>query len=133
EEATHEQPVTVPMKRRSEWTAERASTVTPLASPAVRRRAREMHVDLHELQGSGPNGRITHGDVDVYLRSDVLPQSSRRAPGSHTTEIQMAGLRRRIAEKMVVSSSEIPHFTYVEEMDITELEALREHLNSRRT
>jgi 2-oxoisovalerate dehydrogenase E2 component (dihydrolipoyl transacylase) len=105
----------------------------PLASPAVRRRAREMQVDLHEIEGTGPNGRITHGDVDVHLRTEFVPTTSRRAPGSHTTEVHLAGLRRRIAEKMVTSSSEIPHFTYIEEVDITELESLREHLNSHRT
>jgi 2-oxoisovalerate dehydrogenase E2 component (dihydrolipoyl transacylase) len=107
--------------------------VQPQASPAVRRRARELHVDLQHVHGSGPNGRITHADVDVHLRSEVSPSSQRRTLGSHTTEIQMVGMRRRIAEKMVVSNTQIPHFTYVEEIDITELEALREHLNGNRT
>src|SRR5215475_7149115 len=105
----------------------------PQASPAVRRRARELHVNLHDVHGSGPNGRITHGDIDVHLRSEVSPSSPRRPYGSHTTEIQMVGMRRRIAEKMVVSNSQIPHFSYLEEIDITELEALREHLNASRT
>ena len=107
----------------------------PQASPAVRRRARELHVDLQHVHGSGPNGRITHGDIDVHLRSEVSPSPSaqRRPFGSHTTEIQMVGMRRRIAEKMVVSNSQIPHFSYIEEIDITELEALREHLNASRT
>jgi 2-oxoisovalerate dehydrogenase E2 component (dihydrolipoyl transacylase) len=107
----------------------------PQASPAVRRRARELHVDLQHVNGSGPNGRITHGDIDVHLRSEVspLPASNRRPYGSHTTEIQMVGMRRRIAEKMVVSNTQIPHFTYIEEIDITELESLREHLNESRT
>jgi 2-oxoisovalerate dehydrogenase E2 component (dihydrolipoyl transacylase) len=105
----------------------------PQASPAVRRRARELHVDLQNVHGTGPNGRITHADVDVHLRSEVSPSGPRRSVGSHTTEIQMVGMRRRIAEKMVVSNSQIPHFTYVEEVDITELESLREHLNGART
>jgi 2-oxoisovalerate dehydrogenase E2 component (dihydrolipoyl transacylase) len=100
----------------------------------VRRRARELHVDLRQVSGSGPNGRITHSDVDVFLRSEISPSTaSRRMVGSHTTEIQMVGLRRRIAEKMVVSNTQIPHFTYIEEIDITELESLREHLNAGRT
>ncbi|MGD9634239.1 MAG: dihydrolipoamide acetyltransferase family protein, partial [Pirellulales bacterium] len=112
-----------------------AVAAAPLASPAVRRRAREMRVDLSSVVGSGPNGRITHGDVDGYLRTEFAPAPSgpRRTPSSHTTEVHLAGLRRRIAEKMVVSSSEIPHFTYIEEVDITELEALRDHLNRNRT
>ena len=134
-------PATVPMVQRMNApaaaatmsVAAQAAEATPLASPAVRRRAREMHVDLHHVPGSGPNGRITHGDIDVFLRTEFAPTAPRRMPGSHTTEIQMAGLRRRIAEKMVVSNTQIPHFTYIEEVDITELEGLREHLNGHRT
>jgi 2-oxoisovalerate dehydrogenase E2 component (dihydrolipoyl transacylase) len=105
----------------------------PQASPAVRRRAREMHVDLQQVPGSGPNGRVTHSDVDLFLQSSVSTASPIRGYGSHTTEIQMVGLRRRIAEKMVVSNTQIPHFAYVEEVDITGLDSLREHLNSNRT
>jgi 2-oxoisovalerate dehydrogenase E2 component (dihydrolipoyl transacylase) len=106
----------------------------PQASPAVRRRARELHVDLQHVQGTGPEGRITHADIDVHLRSEVSPSALPRRPyGSHTTEIQMVGLRRRIAEKMVVSNTQIPHFSYIEEIDITELESLRDHLNESRT
>jgi 2-oxoisovalerate dehydrogenase E2 component (dihydrolipoyl transacylase) len=92
-----------------------------------------LHVDLQHVPGSGPNGRVTHSDVDLYLRSEVSPATSRRGYGSHTTEIQMVGLRRRIAEKMVVSNTQIPHFSYIEEIDITDLESLREHLNANRT
>src|SRR6185436_5331617 len=58
----------------------------PQASPAVRRRARELHVDLQNVHGTGPNGRITHTDVDVHLRSEVSPSGPRRTVGSHTTE-----------------------------------------------
>jgi 2-oxoisovalerate dehydrogenase E2 component (dihydrolipoyl transacylase) len=112
--------------------APRAAT-QPQASPAVRRRARELQVDLQHVHGSGPNGRITHEDIDVHMRSEVLPASPRRPHGSHTTEIQMVGMRRRIAEKMVVSNTQIPHFSYIEDIDITELESLREHLNNNRT
>lgn len=114
-------------------TDDRVGSVQPQASPAVRRRARELHVDLRHVQGSGPNGRITHGDIDVHLRSEVSPSTPRRPYGSHTTEIQMVGMRRRIAEKMVVSNTQIPHFSYLEEIDITDLESLREFLNNNRT
>jgi 2-oxoisovalerate dehydrogenase E2 component (dihydrolipoyl transacylase) len=133
-QAAAEEPATVPMPQRTA-SPTAAVAVAPLASPAVRRRAREMHVDLTSVAGSGPNGRITHGDVDGFLRTEFAPTPSgqRRTPGSHTTEVHLAGLRRRIAEKMVVSSSEIPHFTYIEEVDITELESLRDHLNTHRT
>lgn len=122
-----------PLVKQAVSPIEKARNGQPQASPAVRRRARELRVNLHDVQGSGPNGRVTHGDIDVHLRSEVSPSSPRRPYGSHTTEIQMAGMRRRIAEKMVVSNSQIPHFSYLEEIDITELEALREHLNASRT
>jgi 2-oxoisovalerate dehydrogenase E2 component (dihydrolipoyl transacylase) len=135
-QAVSDEPSIVPMVQRvAAPVAVAAAQPEPLASPAVRRRAREMHVDLGHIPGSGPNGRVTHGDIDGFLRTEFAPAPSgpRRTPGSHTTEVHLAGLRRRIAEKMVVSSSEIPHFTYIEEVDITELDALREHLNGNRT
>lgn len=134
-QAAPEEPATVPMPQRMVAPVAATAVAAPLASPAVRRRAREMHVDLSSVVGSGPNGRITHGDVDGYLRTEFAPAPSgpRRTPSSHTTEVHLAGLRRRIAEKMVVSSSEIPHFTYIEEVDITELESLRAFLNGHRT
>jgi 2-oxoisovalerate dehydrogenase E2 component (dihydrolipoyl transacylase) len=131
-----DRPSTVPIGQRASAPsdARTASTISPQASPAVRRRARELHIDLQHVQGSGPNGRITHADVDLHMRSEISPATAaRRTIGSHTTEIQMVGLRRRIAEKMVVSNTQIPHFTYIEEIDITELDALRDHLNSSRT
>jgi 2-oxoisovalerate dehydrogenase E2 component (dihydrolipoyl transacylase) len=131
----HDQPATVPLIQRSACTAAPSPQVAaPQASPAVRRRARELNVDLEHVNGSGPNGRITHGDIDGHLRSELAPpHPQRRTYSSHTTEIQMVGLRRRIAEKMVVSNKQIPHFSYIEEVDITELESLREHLNESRT
>jgi len=135
QEISPDSPSTVPIvQRSSNGEMHGALGDAPQASPAVRRRARELHIDLHQVHGSGPNGRITHTDVDVHLRSEISPSlSSRRSLGSHTTEIQMVGLRRRIAEKMVVSNTQIPHFSYVEEIDITELDDLRHHLNSSRT
>jgi 2-oxoisovalerate dehydrogenase E2 component (dihydrolipoyl transacylase) len=138
-QVARDEPSIVPMVQRAASpvaaVAVAPAEIAPLASPAVRRRAREMHVDLGHVAGSGPGGRITHGDVDGFLRTEFAPTpaSPRRTQGSHTTEVHLAGLRRRIAEKMVVSSSEIPHFTYIEEVDITELESLRDHLNNHRT
>jgi 2-oxoisovalerate dehydrogenase E2 component (dihydrolipoyl transacylase) len=138
-------PATVPLVQRPACAQSPSPRVAaPQASPAVRRRARELNVELEHVHGSGPNGRITHADIDVHLRSEFAPSTPRRrhgspddrlpgARGSHTTEIQMVGLRRRIAEKMVVSNSQIPHFSYIEEVDITELDSLREHLNESRT
>jgi 2-oxoisovalerate dehydrogenase E2 component (dihydrolipoyl transacylase) len=136
-ESPCEIPDTVPLIQRANHAVEDVAprmTVPPQASPAVRRRARELQVELEQIHGTGPNGRVTHEDVDVFLRNELLPTGpSRRTFGSHTTEIQMAGMRRRIAEKMVVSNTQIPHFTYIEEIDVTELDSLREHLNDGRT
>ncbi|HME26988.1 MAG TPA: dihydrolipoamide acetyltransferase family protein [Acetobacteraceae bacterium] len=104
----------------------------PIAAPAVRLRAREAGVDLRQVPGTGPAGRITHEDLDAFFSQG--PTSARtpilRARTS-VEAIKVTGLRRRVAEKMALSSSRIPHITYVEEVDVTGLEALREALNSR--
>ncbi|MDP3405027.1 MAG: 2-oxo acid dehydrogenase subunit E2 [Brevundimonas sp.] len=110
--------------------------VRPLASPAVRKRARELGLDLQFVPGSGPAGRIDHADLDAFLdrgtAGSFVPGSSpdstyARAYGS--TETRIIGLRRKIAEKMAESVRRIPHITYVEEIDVTALEELRAHLN----
>ena len=95
----------------------------PLASPAVRRRAREAGVDLSGIQGSGPGGRISHDDMDTFLQGGGrLAAVQRGQKRTGTTEVPVIGLRRKIAAKMVESKSRIPHFSYLEESDITELE-----------
>jgi 2-oxoisovalerate dehydrogenase E2 component (dihydrolipoyl transacylase) len=105
-----------------------------LASPAVRQRARESGVDLDSVSGSGPSGRITHGDLDSWKQagSPVAAAGPGRVALTGTTDIPVIGLRRKIAESMVESYSSIPHFSYFEEVDITDLETLRVHLNSTR-
>lgn len=96
-----------------------------LASPAVRLRARALGVDLARLQGSGPDGRIVHADLDA-----LRPGADRSgAPTDGTREVKLIGLRRVIAQKMQESKRHIPHFTYVEEVDVTEMVALRDELN----
>ncbi len=98
------------------------------ASPAVRRRAREAGIDLATVQGSGPAGRVTREDI----ASLATPARAGAAQGDKRTgrqEIKLIGLRRKIAEQMSVASDRIPHFTYVEEVDVTELDALRRHIN----
>ena len=107
----------------------------PLASPAVRRRARELGVELQFVTGSGPAGRIEHGDLDAFLAGGARPApvtggapAFTRAEGA--TEVKIIGLRRKIAEKMAESVRRIPHITYVEEIDVTALEELRAHLNA---
>jgi 2-oxoisovalerate dehydrogenase E2 component (dihydrolipoyl transacylase) len=118
-------------------------------SPAIRLRAKEAGIDLGEVPGTGPAGRITRADFDAWLEATVgaargrdrshEPSNRGRGPllhgiaGPETREIKIIGLRRIIAERMAEASREIPHFTYVEEVDVTELEALRQHLNGSRS
>jgi 2-oxoisovalerate dehydrogenase E2 component (dihydrolipoyl transacylase) len=106
----------------------------PLASPAVRRRAEELGIPLQFVPGSGPAGRIEHGDLDVYVASGGKGAAARGgyAQLEGVEEIKVIGLRRKIAEKMQESKRRIPHFAYVEEIDMTELEGLRAHLNATR-
>ena len=106
----------------------------PLASPAVRQRARESGIDLTTVAGSGPAGRITHGDLDSWKEagSPVAAAGPSRAARTGTTEVPVIGLRRKISESMTASYTTIPHFSYFEEVDITHLDELRVHLNSTR-
>ncbi|HMN21474.1 MAG TPA: dihydrolipoamide acetyltransferase family protein [Ottowia sp.] len=106
----------------------------PLASPAVRRRALDMGIDLRLVHGSGPAGRIQHEDLDAWAAGGGQMAAVGASPyvERHGEEaIPVIGLRRRIAQKMQDSKRRIPHFSYVEEIDVTELEALRTRLNAR--
>jgi 2-oxoisovalerate dehydrogenase E2 component (dihydrolipoyl transacylase) len=107
----------------------------PIASPAVRRRAWELGIELQFVHGSGPAGRITSDDLDVYLASRGQPMQGRAstayAQRDEESEIPVIGLRRKIAQKMQDTKRRIPHFSYVEEIDVTELEALRASLNKK--
>ena len=108
--------------------------VRVMTSPAIRRRAKEAGIDLSLVPGSGPGGRILRKDFDLYLKARATGATitTAAAPRTGVKEIKIIGLRRMIAERMSASKREIPHFAYVEEMDITELEALRKHLNADR-
>jgi 2-oxoisovalerate dehydrogenase E2 component (dihydrolipoyl transacylase) len=107
-----------------------------LASPAIRRRAREAGVDLAQVPGSGVKGRISRADIDAFLDGSVKPLESTdyapvaRQPATGVEEIKVIGVRRVIARRMAETMRNIPHFSYVEEVDVTELEALRKHLNA---
>ena len=104
-----------------------ASLVKVLASPAVRKRAKELGVDLGQVKPS-EEGRVRHGDLDQFLSySDGFGAA---APTRADEEKKVIGMRRRIAENMAASKRNIPHFSYVEECDVTELEALRAQLNA---
>ena len=126
----------------------------PIASPSLRRRAWELGVDLAQVRGTGLGGRIMQADLDAFVASHgsqlrppapaavaavaaapVAPASAPRLPrsgsrGDGVEAIRIVGLRRKIAEKMQDAKRRIPHFSYVEEVDVTELEALRLKLNA---
>ena len=105
-----------------------------LASPAVRRRAREAGINLVNINGSGPAGRIRHADLDANIAANGAVSgavnNSNMIKREDITEVKVVGLRRKIAEQMVISKRTIPHFSYFEEIDVTELEELRQVLNS---
>lgn len=106
----------------------------PIASPALRRRAWELGVELQDVQGSGAGGRIMQQDLDAYVARGATQhggiEGGRRYQERHDKEtLPITGLRRKIAQKMQEAKRRIPHFTYVEEVDMTELEALRMRLN----
>lgn len=102
----------------------------PAASPATRRRAREWGIDLTDVTGTGPRGRILTEDLERYREGH--DKAHRFAPQYRVEEIPIQGLRKRIAERMAESKRTIPHFSYVEEFDLTELESLRADLNASR-
>ncbi|WP_113912962.1 dihydrolipoamide acetyltransferase family protein [Roseovarius dicentrarchi] len=95
----------------------------PLAAPAVRARARSMGIDLAQVHGTGPKGRVLHEDLDGL----AAPAASPRRSGQQ--EIRVTGVRRQIAERMALSKSRIPHFSIIEEVDVDALEDLRAQLN----
>jgi len=104
----------------------------PLASPAVRRRALDMGIDLRRVHGSGPAGRIEHHDLDAFAAGGGQVQGvggSQYVERHGEEQIPVIGLRRKIAQKMQEAKRRIPHFSYVEEVDVTELEQLRQQLN----
>ncbi|MFV0298093.1 MAG: dihydrolipoamide acetyltransferase family protein [Hyphomicrobiaceae bacterium] len=103
----------------------------PTAAPSVRRRAREADVDLKDVRGTGPAGRITHQDLDAHLAGGSAPVKAGTSRRNTTvTDIRIVGLRRRIAERLTQANARIPHITIVEEVDVTSLESLREELGA---
>jgi len=106
----------------------------PVASPAVRHRAGALGIDLQQVPGSGAEGRILHEDLDAWLVRRPGLQAARAAGDAERNDeeaVPVTGVRRRIAQRMQDAMRRIPHFTYVEEIDVTELELLRVRLNER--
>ena len=161
EEETMENEEVISTAAKSE-TASQITHTTPgkrvLASPAVRKMARESGIELSTISGTGPAGRVTRNDLEAHMSGDkviakpiaakvedkevsqiqerpttkkteIVPQGVKR---EGTTEIPVIGLRRKIADQMSKSKRNIPHFSYFEEVDVTNLEELRKHMNSSR-
>jgi 2-oxoisovalerate dehydrogenase E2 component (dihydrolipoyl transacylase) len=129
----------LPLQRGEAKLPNRPEGEKALASPAVRRRAEDLGIKLSYVPGSGPAGRIEHADLDAFIASKgqnqtmaARPQTGGSSYAQRTAveEIKVIGLRRKIAEKMQDAKRRIPHFAYIEEVDMTELEALRARLNA---
>lgn len=115
--------------------ATRTASQPTLAAPATRKRAHELGIELQYVPGTGPGGRITPEDLDRYVESGGVQAAGgagHLAPRTGGSDIRIVGMRRKIAEKMQEAKRRIPHITYVEECDLTELEALRADLNAHR-
>lgn len=110
--------------------APRPEGQAPLASPAVRKRARDAGIDLRQVRGSGPAGRITDADLDAVFAAPSSAPTTRRRDG--TDQIRVIGLRRRIADRMSLANARIPHITVIEEVDVTAVEDLRTAMNADR-
>jgi 2-oxoisovalerate dehydrogenase E2 component (dihydrolipoyl transacylase) len=126
-------PVTTPAAHHDVPSMSRVAGAKPLASPAVRARADELGIKLQFVTGTGPAGRISHADLDGYVaRGGGVIQSRKSGYEERdgVEDVKVIGLRRKIAEKMQEAKRRIPHYAYVDEVDMTELESLRQHLNA---
>lgn len=110
---------------------EQKSDAKVLASPAVRQRAKDLGIDLGEVRPAA-DGRVRHADLDAFLSYNGSKGFAPAGTARKDEEIKVIGLRRRIAENMQAAKRHIPHFTYVEECDVTELERMRAQLNEGR-
>ena len=102
-----------------------------LAAPSVRQRARELGVQLSTIGGSGPGGRVVHADLDRFTERRAHPSGSTKLRDDSINVVKVVGMRRKIAEKMSLANSRIPHITIVEEIDVNYLEELRAELNEK--
>lgn len=127
------QPQVEKPKRKSQISAPRpgkkeGARKTVLVTPAVRKLAREMQIDLSQVEGTGPGGRITQGDLERFAGSPRRTEPTPLEDGLKTEPIPYRGLRRKIGEQLQYCKQTAPHYTYVEEVDATELVRLRAHL-----
>lgn len=107
----------------------------PLASPAVRKHALDLGIQLRLVRGSGPAGRVLHEDLEAYLAQGQsnasAPVAAAYAQRDDEEQIQVIGMRRKIAQRMQDATQRAAHFSYVEEIDVTAIEELRAHLNEK--
>lgn len=107
----------------------------PLASPAVRKHALDLGIQLRLVRGSGPAGRVLHEDLEAYLAQGQsnasAPAAAAYAQRNDEEQIQVIGMRRKIAQRMQDATQRAAHFSYVEEIDVTAIEELRAHLNEK--
>lgn len=107
----------------------------PLASPAVRKHALDLGIQLRLVRGTGPAGRVLHEDLDAYLAQGQsnasAPAAAAYAQRNDEEQIQVIGMRRKIAQRMQDATQRAAHFSYVEEIDVTAIEELRAHLNEK--
>ncbi|KAA0980258.1 dihydrolipoamide acetyltransferase family protein [Pseudomonas sp. ANT_H12B] len=106
----------------------------PLASPAVRKHALDLGIQLRLVRGTGPAGRVLHEDLDAYLAQGQQTQSTvavAYAQRNDEEQIPVIGMRRKIAQRMQDATQRAAHFSYVEEIDVTAVEELRAHLNEK--
>ncbi|HEF4760713.1 TPA: 2-oxo acid dehydrogenase subunit E2 [Pseudomonas putida] len=106
----------------------------PLASPAVRKHALDLGIQLRLVRGTGPAGRVLHEDLDAYLaqgQSNASSVSSAYVQRNDEEQIPVIGMRRKIAQRMQDATQRAAHFSYVEEIDVTAVEELRAHLNEK--
>jgi 2-oxoisovalerate dehydrogenase E2 component (dihydrolipoyl transacylase) len=126
-------PVMAPPARAAEGAALTATAAgrKPWASPAARRRAAELGVDLALVPGTGPGGRVLREDLAAFAAAETTGRGAGPPiPDDGVEEIKIIGLRRKIAERMQDAKRRIPHIAYIEELDVTALEELRQHLNA---
>ncbi len=116
---------------RAELAGKEGVAIKVLSTPAVRQRARDLGIDLGEVKPAA-DGRIRHADLDAFLAYSGAKGFASSGPARADEQVRVIGLRRRIAENMAASKRAIPHFSYVEECDVTALEAMRAQLNSAR-
>ena len=120
-----------PVETAAEVPAPAAAAHKVLASPAVRQRARDLGVDLTQVKPA-EDGRVRHGDLDAFLAYNAGSGFGAAGKARADETIKVIGLRKRIAQNMAAAKRHIPHFTYVEECDVTDLEVLRAQLNEGR-